>query len=298
MNWFKENPFLGALAAIAVVAGGVLGFFGFQFWTSYSLASESYTAAVTKLHSLQNKVPFPNEANLKTVQSALSDYSARIASLRSQMSKMEVPLDRTISPQVFQDGLRAAVNEIREKAAVNKVKLPENFYFGFDQYQTQVPTDAAAPFLHRQLVIIRALVDRLVDLKVTSLDGLVRLPLPEESAAPAAGKQQPAEKVFEKFPFEISFTAEQSKFRVAFNSLLANDQFLIVRSLGLQNSAPQAPVRGGTEVAKPAPDPFATAGTPTSEGAGGLQVILGRELVQATMRLEILDFTEPAAAKN
>jgi len=298
MNWFKENPFLAALVAVAVVAGGALGFLGFQSWTAYSLASESYTAAVTKLHGLQNKVPFPSEANLKTVQSALDDYSTRISSLRAQMNKMEIPIDTSITPQLFQDGLRAAVNELREKAAANNVKLPDNFYFGFDQYQAQVPLEAASPFLNRQLIIIKGLVGRLVDLKVSSIDGLVRTPLSQESAAPAKGQQQ-AEKVLEKFPFEISFTAEQSKFRVAFNSLLANEQFLIVRSLSLQNSATQAPARGGAEslAPKPTPDPFA-AGAPTGTEQKGLQVILGRELVQATMRLEIIDFAEPPAAKN
>jgi hypothetical protein len=303
MNWFKENPFLSGLIAVAILAGGAMGFMVFQSWTAYTAASDAYTEAVTKLHGLQNKVPFPSEANLKTIQSGLDDYAARVARLRAQLAKMEVPLDATVTPQQFQDGLRAAVNDIRERAAANNVKLPENFYFGFDQYQTQVPSDTAAPYLNRELGVIKTLVGHLVDLKVSSVNSLRRSPLPQESgSAPAGGagkdKQAPPDRVFEKFPFEISFTAEQSKFRVAFNSLLGSNQFLLVRSLNLQNSSQQAPSKAAPDGSPSAvANPFAS-GQAGSADQKNLQVIFGRETVNATLRIEILDFTEPPANKG
>lgn len=304
MNWFKENPFLSGLIAVAVLAGGAMGFMVFQSWTAYTAASDAYTEAVTKLHGLQNKVPFPSEANLKTIQAGLDDYAARVARLRAQLAKMEVPLDATVTPQQFQDGLRAAVNDIRERAAANNVKLPENFYFGFDQYQTQVPAESAAPYLNRELAVIKTLVGHLVDLKVSSVNGLRRSPLPQESGSAApqggAGKDKPAapDRVLEKSPFEISFTAEQSKFRVAFNSLLGSDQFLLVRSLNLQNSSPQAPAKATAESSqKGASNPFASGQAGTTDQKN-LQVIFGRETVNATLQIEILDFTEPSANKG
>jgi len=298
MNWFKENPFLAGLVAAAVIAGAAISFMVLQSWTAYTAASDSYTAAVTALHQLQNKVPFPSEANLKVAQTAVSDYSNKITQLRSNLSKMELPLDTTIAPQQFQDGLRAAVNDLKDRAAANNVKLPANFYLGFDTYQTQVPTDVAAPFLNRQLAVINALAVRLVDLKVQSIDSLVRQPLPQEALGAATAKAPDAGKVLEKFPVEVSFTSEQSKFRVAFNSLLGSEQFILVRALGLQNTASQAPTRGGAETATPTPNPFATGQPGSPDAKTSLQVILGRELVQATLRLELFDFAEPPAAKN
>jgi len=298
MNWFKENPFLAGLVAAAVIAGGAMSYMVFQSWTAYTGASDSYTAAVTALHQLQNKVPFPSEANLKVAQAAVSDYSNKITQLRSNLSEMELPLDTTITPQQFQDGLRAAVNDLKDHAAANNVKLPANFYLGFDTYQTQVPTDLAAPFLNRQFAVINALAIRLVDLKVQSIDSLVRQPLPQEAPGAASAKAPDAGKVLEKFPVEVAFTAEQSKFRVAFNSLLSSEQFVLVRSLGLQSTATQAPPRGGVDPAKPVPNPFATGQVGSTESKTSLQVILGRELVQATLRLELFDFTEPPVAKN
>ncbi len=307
MNWFKENPFIAGIVAICVVVTGVFSYLIFQSVSAYSISSEEYTTAVAKLHTLQNKVPFPSDANLKAIQSGLDAHASRINNLRFQLAKMEAPLDEKITPQQFQDGLRTAVNDLRIKAEANGVKLPANFYFGFDQYQTQVPTEHAAPFLHREFLVIQSIIGRLVDFKVASVDGVTRQPLPQE--APAAGTVAPgapagapkkadsAEPVLLRFPFEISFSAEQGKFRVAFNSLLGGDQFLIVRSLEIQNSSPVAPAKKGAE-ASVAPNPFAANGATPGKDQKTLQVILGRELLKVTLRLEMLDFIEPAAPKK
>jgi len=303
MNWFKTNPFLAGLAVITLAVAGVLGYLISQSLAAYSVSSESYTAAVAKLHTLQNKVPFPNEANLKALKSGLDTYSDRISAFQAQLAKMKVPLDEKITPQQFQDGLRAAVNDIRAKAEANGVGLPANFYFGFDQYQSQVPSEHAAPALFRQFRVIQSIVARLVDFKVASVDSVVRPPLPEEAATQPAGqkKSDAQDPVLKRFPFDISFTAEQGKFRVAFNSLLGSDQFLIVRSVGIQNSNPLAPSKNaGGGGAQPASTPFSSA---TDGSAGGadkksLPVIFGRELVKVTLHLDMLDFAEPAAPKK
>jgi len=296
MNWFKENPFLSGLVAVALVGAGALGYLISQAAMSYSASLETYTVAVGKLHGLQNKVPFPSKENLKAIETGLADYSAHILALQTQLSKMEIPLDEKVTPQQFQDGLRTAVNDIRAKADAGRVKLPDKFYFGFDQYQTQVPTEQAAPALFRQFQVIQSLVARLVDFKVSSVDSVVRPPLPEEGRE--SKKSDSSDPVVKRFPFEISFTAEQGKIRAAFNSLLGSDPFLIVRSLGIQNTNPQAPAKvSGDSSAKPA-NPFPSAAGDKEDEKKSLQVILGRELLKTTLRMEMLDFSEPAATKK
>lgn len=300
MNWFKDNPFLAGIVAVSLIGSGVLGYLILESSSAFTASSDAYAGAVAKLHTLQNKVPFPSDANLKALQSGLADYSARIAALRTQLAKMEVPLDEKLTPQQFQDGLRTAVNDIRVKAESNDVKLPANFYFGFDQYQTQVPSEQAAPFLHRQFLVIQSLIVRLVDYKVASIEGVNRTPLPQESPSVSGGsrRQENNEPVLSRFPFEVSFTAEQAKFRVAFNSLLGSEQFLIVRSVGIQNSSPQAPAKREPETGTTATTAFASATGAPAKPTASMQVILGREALKVTLRLEMLDFTEPVAAKK
>ncbi len=302
MNWFKENPFLSGLIAVAVVGAGALGYLVSQAASAYTLANDSYVAAVTKLHGLQNRSPFPSQENLDALKASFEDYKTRLSALREKLTGMEMSLNMDMTPQQFQDELRTAVNTLREKASASDVKLPENFYLGFDQYQTTVPTAQATPYLDRQFRVLRAIVERLIDFRVHSVDGIVRTPLPQElpAAAPAATPAQgnrpanakPASPVLERFPFQITFTAEQGKLRVAFNSLLDKEQFLIVRSVNLLNSNPNPPARGG-ENPVPVQDPFAAAAASPAPAAGSnLQVIFGRELVKAVMDLEMIDFTD------
>ncbi len=293
MNWFKDNPFLAGLTTVTLLGVAVLGYFIIQSASSFATVSEEYTTAVAKLHTLQNKVPFPAAENKQTMQTSLDDYRTRITALRAKLAKMEVPLNMEVSPQQFQDGLRTAVNEIREKADANGVKLPANFYFGFDQYQTQVPTAEASPFLNRQFLVIQSIIMRLVDFKISSIDGVDRIPLPQETGQPAAGKKkEAAEPVVSRYPFDVSFTAEQPKFRVVFNSLLGSDQFLIVRSIEVQNTSPLAPPKKSNE---PTNNSAASVFAPNADNkdASGMQVILGREQLKVALRLEMLDFSEP-----
>ena len=292
MNCFKNNPFLVGILAVCLAGSAALGYLIAQSASAYSDSSEAYTKSVGKLHELQNKVPFPSKANEEAIRASLEEYSSSIRNLQSQLARMEVPLDEKFTPQQFQDGLRAAVNDIRSKAEANGVKLPANFYFGFDQYQTQVPTDRAAPFLNRQFLVIQDIIKRLVDYKVASIDGVTRVPLPQESSGQK--KADAAGQVLSRFPFEISFTADQPKFRVAFNSLLGSDQFLIVRSLEIHNTNPQAPAKKSVELPG-ASNPLAAG---TAKDRTNMQVILGREMLKVVLRLEMLDFAEPLAAKK
>ena len=106
------------------------------------------------------------------------------------------------------------------------VELPKGFYLGFSQYANSLPSEAAAPRLALQLRIIEKIVTSLIDFKVQSIDTLNRLPLPEESGIVAGGLKtcrsqatRFATEGFEALPFDLAFTAEQGKLRVAFNSL-------------------------------------------------------------------------------
>jgi hypothetical protein len=214
---------------------------------------------------------------------------------------MQVPISPDVSPQKFQDDLRAAVNLITEKAAAAGVELPKGFYLGFAHYANGLPNERAAPVLARQLGIINKIVTDLVDFRVKSIDALERLALPEESSAvpPAA---QPSEKILprqgteglgvNRQPLDLAFTAEQGKLRVAFNSLLGSDQFLLVRNLMLENTSRVGPPisRGGTSNSATVANQPAGSSAESSAASNNLNVILGRELVKASLRLEIINF--------
>ncbi|CAN5746807.1 hypothetical protein BH09VER1_BH09VER1_11470 [soil metagenome] len=293
MKWLKENPFLAGLGIVTVIICGVLIFLALGASEQYNATVASYNEAVGKLHGLQNRAPFPNKENYDKLQAIEKDYKKELSNLRAKLVKMEIPLKPDIKPQQFQDELRVAVDDLVKKAAAANVNLPKDFYLGFSQYMNSPPSDRATPALDRQLTVISKIANNLIDLKVQSIDGLDRKALPEEgSSAPnGKGSNSANSSLVDRFPFDVSFTAEQSRFRVAFNSLLSADQFLLVRAISVQNTNQEGPPTAQPEQVGATSQP----GAPGEDKAkNDLNVILGRELVKVTLRLEMIHFAETA----
>ena len=252
------------------------------------------------------------------------DNTTQIESPKLQhKAKGQAPNISDVQPQEFQDDLRVAVNQIVEKAAAAGVELPTGFYLGFSQYANSLPNEWAAPILARQLQVIEKVVTNLIDLKIRSIDSLNRLPLPEESGSPPVkaaedpaktGKQpSPKPSGYTRMPFDLAFTAEQGKLRLGFNSLLDSEHFLVVRNLAIQNTArvgpplsrqspPSTPLStppaGGSMNAAEHSSSGGSSPQKRAENPGSLNVILGRELVKTSMRIEIVDFAPPSHFTN
>jgi len=301
MNALKENPFITAVILVVVAGCGVLAFFGSGAFTTYQETMAAYTQAVQKLQGLQNKVPFPDEANIKSAEALRDGYQEKLAGLKTQLGALQVLKEDGVSPQQFQDTLRSTVNAVVSRAEVAKVQLPEGFYLGFNDYKDNLPTERAAPELARQLTVITLIVEDLIGPNpenpgVKSIDALERSPLHVESGAGSPAKSpEDSNPQIEVQPIMVGFTAEQGKFRIAFNNLLKNPQFLILRSLSITNSKTEGPpVAAAADSSAPA-SPFESTEV-TSKAAASLNVLLGREVLQVNAALEIIHFPVPASA--
>ncbi len=290
MNWFKENPVVLAIAAAALVGTLAGGFFAMEAAVRQEAAVAGYTSAITSLRRLEGKQPFPDDANLKKVQASVEDYKKNITDFVTSLNKIEVPVAE-ISPQKFQDELRVAADNIR-KSTANKTSLPENFFFGFDAFRTQLPPQGETKELNREFLAIKSLIDAIIPLGITSIDALVR----HAGAAPAApdpkaAPPKPNEAVAKPLPFDsftLGITAPQNSFISAFDKIPANPGFLVLRSMTIENTSPTAPLKADTGKPKPA-----TAPAPTALGTSEkLPTVFGAESVKATLVFEILDFPE------
>ena len=290
MNWFKENPVVLAIAAVALVGTLVAGFFAMEAAVRQEQAVTGYTSAITNLRRLEGKQPFPDDENLKKVQASVEAYKKSITDFVTLLNKIEVPVAE-ISPQKFQDDLRVAADNLR-KATANKTALPENFFFGFDAFRTQLPPQGETKELNREFLAIKSLIDAIVPLGITSIDSLVR----HAGAAPAApdpkaAPPKPNEPVAKPLAFDsftLGITAPQNSFISAFDKIPANPGFLVVRSMTIENTSPTAPLKA--DIGKPKPG---TPPTPKTPGASEkLPTVFGAESVKATLVFEILDFPE------
>lgn len=304
MNWFKENPVLAGLcgaAVIILVAGGYL------ITTQIAGLAEQqsfYDSQVQELHKLQNQTPYPSQENLKQIQDTVAAYRRELIAFESKVRELQPPLPGNLTPQLFSDNLRKVVSAIEARAKENNVSLPENFYMGFNQYQTGLPTESATPFLQRKLNVLQAVMEKLIETKVGSIN-ITRAQLAVENAQPAPpdkpdDKKTPEpSKVVLRTPLDLTLTGEQARVRQALNALLKSPQFLIVRALKVENSAKAAPAKGGepsAEGSKAAATSdldslFGNSAAPGQTKKESLPVILGRESITATVRIELVDLS-------
>src|SRR5256885_11888297 len=165
---------MGAIGSLLSTRGG------------WAASSTGCTTAKPKLTRLERLAPYPSADNLRKMKAHAEDYSTALAKLKDELKTGIAPA-QPMAPNEFQSHLRIALNAIADKARANKVKLPDKFYLGFDDFVSALPSEAAAPALGQELAEIEWLMNGLLDAHVDALTVFRRTPLPEENNPSAAG---------------------------------------------------------------------------------------------------------------
>lgn len=317
MNW--RNPFLITYLSVTVGGTAILGYLLYSAWASAQQADADYNASVVKLQQLQNKKPFPSAENNAKYVEYTKQYRAEYDKLIAQATGMQKRVE-AITPQTFQDLLRTNVSQVEQAAKENNVALPEGFYLGFDQYRGTLPADNAAGPLARELAAIRVVIDQLITLRAKEITGIRRDTLPEEGGARVAendrgtrgttgGNNRPGAGnrtgggggggggIVSTYGFEVGFVADQAVTRSALDAIANAEQFFIIRSLAIQNSAQEGPEKGGPPVDPAAQIPQDPAAQPGQPPKPKIVVLAGRETLSVSLRIEMVTFNNLTTAR-
>ncbi|HZE13036.1 MAG TPA: Amuc_1100 family pilus-like protein [Chthoniobacterales bacterium] len=294
MNWFRENRFLGTFFVVfGVVLVAVLWFL-FSAKGDWDEAATRFSNASTELNRLDRLAPYPSADNLRKMKAHAEDYSTGLAKLKEELKTRVAPAP-PMAPNEFQSRLRVTLNAVADKARANKVKLPEKFYLGFDDFVSALPSEAAAPSLGQELVELEWLMNDLLDAHVDAVTAFRRAPLSEEHSpsptGPAATPATATNKLFQRNVVETTFVSNPSAARKVINQIAAaNQHFCIIRVLQVRNEKEKGPPREGTgetsATSAAAPSPAAKT-TP----APVLNFIVGTEKIETTAKIEIVRFT-------
>lgn len=285
MNWYQENRWLGNFLIALGLALLVGIWFLFHSKSAFADAMTEFNAAATERSRLEHLNPFPNEENFKKTQAAFENYGASLNKLKEELKAQVLPA-APMQPNEFQTHLRQAIANTTEKAHANRVKLPENFHLGFDEFVNALPGTAEAPLLGQELQQLELLVGILIDAKVDSISAMKRVTSPI-TAAPVAPSPPPkpantAPSVFERTTVDLTFAASPSSLRKVLNQVASSErQFFIVRTLYVHNEQAKAPSREQSA---------ASAATATT-APNALKFIVGNEHVDATAAVELVRFT-------
>jgi len=294
MNWYRENRWLGNFL-IAFAFAVLIGlWFLFHAKSDFADASAEFTAAATERNRLEHLNPFPNEENFRKTQAALDNYGATLTKLKEELKAQVLPV-APIAPNEFQSRLRQAIVTTTEKARANRVKLPENFHLGFDEFATTLPgSGAAAASLGQELAQIELLLGILIDARVDTITTLKRVTPPPETAtaatppAPTPARKPPgpanaAPGAVERSIVDLAFAASPSAMRKVLNQIASSErQFFVVRTLYVRNEQLKGPSREQTAATGKAAE------TAAATSPSAIKFIVGNEHVENTARIEMV----------
>jgi len=289
-DWFKNNPFMASLSAAAVV---VLVLGAYLLYAELGRLEEeqsSFDQKKMQLQALQRSKPYPNQSNVDAKRKETEEAAELLQQLEAELA-VDAP---SATPQAFQDELAEMVKNISAKAAAKQIGLPDNFYLGFEQYETQLPQADIAPRLLLQLRSINAVATVLVDSQVKSLGPILRSPVSGENKSDAAEEEEKAPKKkresaspqLEMVPFDVSFTSDQTAFRTAFNRISELKPPVFIKLVAIDNSSPLPPSKA-TE--PPASETQVEQVVPPSS----IRPVVGRESLNISIRFSSVVASKP-----
>ena len=305
MNWFRENPFWSAF--IATAGGALLLAAGLLWWTkgNYADAMAKYRESAAEQTRLESGNPYPSSANVGKMKAHLENYKAALEKLKAEL-KTRMLTEAPLAPNEFQTRLRQAIIHTAENARNNRVKLPANFFLGFDEFVSSLPSPEEAPALGQELSQVQLLLNTIIEARVDAITSFRRISHPGSrttaSPAPAAtprtpSKPPPGPKLVEQRTVEFAISASPTAGRRVINQISADsEQFFIIRAIYVRNQKDKGPPRetpAGAGAAIPLPTPVAVAGAspvPAATPAGPLNFIVGNEHIDLSARVELVNF--------
>ena len=292
MNWYRENRWLGNFFIASGLGALFTLWFLFHARGGFDDAFADFNGAATERSRLEHLNPFPNEENFRKTQLEFDNYGVRLEALKGELRAQTLPVG-PIAPNEFQTRLRQAIVNTTERARGNRVKLPENFHLGFDEFVTSLPESAAAAgLLGQELAQIELLLGILIDAHVDAIATLKREAVPLEMAATIAPAKKPpgptsaAPPVVERAIVDLTFTGAPSALRKVLNQVASSErQFFIVRALYVRNEQLKGPSRE-----QAGPGAANTNATNAAQPNAALKFIVGNEHVEATARIEMVRF--------
>ena len=290
MNWFQANRWLGRFLVAFGICALVALWFLFHAKGNFGEAKARFDETAAERNRLERRDPFPSDVNYQKLKAHIDNYGAVLRKFEEELKNHTLSAPQ-LAPNEFQTRLRRTMVASAEKARANKVKLPNNFALGFDEFTAALPDNDIAPLLGQELAQAELLINILVDARVDSVTGFARktrLPSATAAVMPAPAKKttlSPANgpKVIERNIVDLTFVASPSAAHKVLNQIAsANQQLYVIRTLHVRNEKEKGPAREGNAAG-------AAVTTPPAATAP-LNFIVGNERIETSARIEMLRF--------
>jgi len=262
MNWIKTNTFLAGLIGAVVLGAAVFGYLivsgmgrADDARVKIKRVTESY-----KKSSRDDEVPVGSVLDLK--EETVKNLELETEKLRSAMIARYGAKGEGRDESTFGQRVEARYTELRAlwEAEGSKMKVPVNFFLGFEKYRTTIQAQpTAVAELDRQLTGLSWVVEMAVESGIDEIIKFDRELVESEKGAttkPDNDDESDVASPLNRYSLVASFRGNESEIRTLLNTIVSSDSHLFgVRYVRLRNSKTVAPARSAVESQVEAPKP-------------------------------------------
>ncbi|SHJ68270.1 hypothetical protein SAMN02745181_2343 [Rubritalea squalenifaciens DSM 18772] len=272
MSWIQENKFTSALAGVTLVGSAALIYLSVQkSGDAKDFRNNTKKMEATEL-KLQQSVPFPNAENREVKQENVRAFHDAAVKLQDKLlayrpESMEDFPTTQFGPMLnkYRESLNTAFEE-------SKGKVPDNTFYGFEEYTAKQPFEQATGELKYQLEAFQWLFSQLASAGDVELTKVVRSKI--EAEKPGSndrrnGREAKDDSVYEAQTLEIAFRGTEAQAQKVLESIANSEKyFFAIRTIRVLNDKTEAPTKADAQVAAAQPADPADGGFGGFDAAG------------------------------
>ncbi len=263
MNWIKQNPLLSSLLGSALVLCAALAFFAMKGETKYQDAKSSFDEVYAAVQKSEKLELYPSVENRDAKKKALDDYSQSIDQLRDFYGKYQIDPSNQITTQKFTEHLKAAKLEVQNAFKASDIKLPADFFMGFEAYGDKLAKTGSTALLDYELNAIKHLLLGMAEARPSELIRIFREKIPEENDVAYVPFEND---VSRKFSYELVFKGSEASVRDFITKLgQKKSHYCVIRSIRINNERKTPPKISDAKFEAPVVTPV-DAGNPFGAG--------------------------------
>lgn len=233
MSWIKDNKFVVGLTGGTLVGVVLLYVVGSKGQAGYEASKADYQSASAEVEGYGRMSLSPKPENRDSKKKALDEYRQDLESLQSSFDAYRPKELKNVSPQDFTNHLKAVNDELRAAFKESGIKLPDQFFCGFEGYKSSIANGKATGILEYQLAGIKELMLALAKSRASELKNLHRPPLIEETGGDYTAQDKD---VARPLSLEIAFVAPEKSAREFLSAVTRMDgKFAVIRTIRITN---------------------------------------------------------------
>ena len=224
---------LGLLIATIVVAGGALAF-GILQKRSLNANITGYNAESSALAQMRSMPGAPKEETVTELTARLEEYDKSLLNLNSTLTPGIGIAFENIEPSAFSTLVGSTHAELLKKYEAAGVRVPQDWYLGFEKYASVPAPKNATGVLKYSLSAVKEVHEVLLASDPEALINISRAPASQEIEGGETlrrnnrsnnqkGKNQPD---VVSLPIQVSFVAKEGQARDFLNTIVKNENFV------------------------------------------------------------------------